>query len=301
MMKTVRMFPAVVLGALMLGGCAENTVAPFAEASVIAPADSLAADRMHRGTDPIARILRRSDDLALTSDQVARLTAIQARLSAATEPLQDQLRATMGDRPARAQRGTPPTAAERENLRARMEQARPFMEQLRTLNQGALAEARGVLTADQQSRLGSARAGGARERGSGEHRSSGPRGAIRGGPGEVGDAGPVAMMLRRADALGLTADQVERIEAIGARLAAQNDPLQQQIRSIMGEMRPGGRDRSAPPSAAEREAMRTRMEQARPLMEQVRTNAAAAREEALAVLSEEQRARLRDVAPGRGR
>jgi len=36
-------------------------------------------------------------------------------------------------------------------------------------------------------------------------------------------------------------------------------------------------------------------------MEQVRTHVAAAREEALSFLSEEQRARLREVAPGRGR
>lgn len=114
-----------------------------------------------------------------------------------------------------------------------------------------------------------------------------------------GHAGPgLAAMLRSHAELGLTAEQVARLEAIEAELRARNAPMREQLQALRPEgMRERHRERherGARPQVTEeqRREMRARMEQARPLMEQMRANMQAAMERARAVLTEEQRARL---------
>ena len=127
---------------------------------------------------------------------------------------------------------------------------------------------------------------------------------MRGGPG-----GGLAAMLQKRAELNLTAEQVARLEAIERDLRARNEPLRQQIAAAMPEraerprmteeqrraMREQRRERSeARPRMTEeqRQQMRARMEQVRPVMQQMRANTRGAMEQARAVLTEEQRARL---------
>lgn len=113
-----------------------------------------------------------------------------------------------------------------------------------------------------------------------------------------------AMLQKRAD-LGLSAEQVARLEAIERDLRARNQPLREQVAAMMPERaqrtpapaeqrRARGEQRGArtPLTDEQRQAMRARMEQARPVMEQMRANTRAAMEQARDVLTEEQRARL---------
>jgi hypothetical protein len=90
---------------------------------------------------------------------------------------------------------------------------------------------------------------------------------------------PFAMMLRRSTELGLSSDQVARIEAIGSRLRAQNAPLMEQVRSEMSAQSPRAgapagqrprmgapqrhqmRQRAAEMTPEQREALRARMQE----------------------------------------
>lgn len=127
--------------------------------------------------------------------------------------------------------------------------------------------------------------------------AQGPQGAGRGGPG-----GPVAALLENRAELGLSAEQVTRLEAIRAELDRKNQPVQEQLRQLRGDL---PRERpSAAPTPEQRESFRAQREQARPLMEQMRANAREAAEQARAVLTDQQRGRaeslLRDRRGARG-
>jgi hypothetical protein len=144
----------------------------------------------------------------------------------------------------------------------------------------------------------------------------------------AGDAqhgrGPgVAAILQHRAQLDLTADQVARLEAIERDLRARNEPLRQQMsaafperaaragaegprmtdeqRRTMREQRARRGDHGARAGAArrpqlsdeQRQQMRGRMEQLRPVMEQMRGNTRQAMEQARAVLTDAQREQLR--------
>ena len=155
------------------------------------------------------------------------------------------------------------------------------------------------------------------------------RGELRGPrPGQAGPGpSPVQGLLRQREQLGLTAQQVSRLEAIDRDLQARNAPLHQQLTALMprrGEQgqdgarprgprgerpegaRPQGERRARPDSAAraqrraerpqltdaQRQQMRQRREQAQPIVQQLRANTEQALTQARAVLTAEQQQKV---------
>lgn len=108
-----------------------------------------------------------------------------------------------------------------------------------------------------------------------------------------GPRSPIVRLLEQRDTLRLTAEQVSRLEAIDRDLQQQNQPILQQLQQFRGE---DGRPREEM-SDADREAMRERFEQARPLMEKMRANNQAALEKVKAVLTPEQQQLARSLMP----
>jgi Spy/CpxP family protein refolding chaperone len=145
---------------------------------------------------------------------------------------------------------------------------------------------------------------------------------------------PLARVLQHRAELGLTADQVNRLESIQQRLQAQNAPLLEQLRAsgawprsgtearerrqLTPEQREQMRQRSQNLTEEEREALREQLrerrqqrepgrvapgargqrqipEELRPVVQQLRANTRAAIEEARAVLTTEQQAQLREL------
>jgi Spy/CpxP family protein refolding chaperone len=121
------------------------------------------------GGSPVARLLAQRQRLSLTDAQVQRLQAIDRGLQARNAPLQQQLaalfperadrpqgdRAQRGDRARGERRAERPqlTEAQRQQMQQRRAQAEPIMQQLRQNGDSALAQARTVLTAQQQAQV----------------------------------------------------------------------------------------------------------------------------------------------------
>lgn len=109
---------------------------------------------MQREAGPVDALLKYRTELGLTTDQTARLTAIGQRLEAQNRPLLEQLRAAgFGEMPERNRRVRDLTPAQRDQLRERMQAARPTFQQLRENNKGAREQVRAVLTPQQQDRI----------------------------------------------------------------------------------------------------------------------------------------------------
>ncbi|HEX7120661.1 MAG TPA: Spy/CpxP family protein refolding chaperone [Longimicrobiales bacterium] len=117
---------------------------------------------------------------------------------------------------------------------------------------------------------------------------------------------PISRLLAERESLGLTADQVARLEAIRSRLEAENRPHRERLREARAEFRaerrerldaltPAQRDSLRERRAARRAEVRERMEALRPTLRQLRENRRAALAEARAVLTDEQRERLREL------
>ncbi|HYR07054.1 MAG TPA: hypothetical protein VEQ60_04785 [Longimicrobium sp.] len=145
----------------------------------------------------------------------------------------------------------------------------------------------------------------------------------RRGPGGPGGHSPIQGILRQREQLGLSAQQVSRLEAIDRDLRARNEPLHQQLMALIPEDLRAAAHRDGPPQQGERRQppqsgqaqgerrghgehgdhpqltaeQRQRMEQiherARPLMEQVHQNVQAAMEQVHTVLTPEQQQRAR--------
>lgn len=141
----------------------------------------------------------------------------------------------------------------------------------------------------------------------------------RRGPGGHGPGhSPIQRILQQRQQLGLTAEQVSRLEAIDRDLQARVAPLHQQLQALMPEdlkaaahgpsaqgerrQRPEGAQRQGghrqggdhPQLTAEqRQRMEQLHEQARPLMEQVHQHVQAAMEQVHTVLTPEQQQRAR--------
>jgi hypothetical protein len=139
-----------------------------------------AGARMMRGRSPLAGILALKDSLGLSAAQVSQLKQIQTELRAENQPLLAQLRAATGRDSSIAQelRGLTPeqrrarirelraerraklaamTAEQREALRAqrraKLQELKPVLEQIRSNVKAAAEQAKAVLTPEQRSRL----------------------------------------------------------------------------------------------------------------------------------------------------
>ena len=116
--------------------------------------------------------------------------------------------------------------------------------------------------------------------------------------------GPIQTLLDHREEMGLTAEQVDRLEAIQARVVERNRPLVQrflEIRRRWERARPANW-RTLPP--ARRSQIRARFqssirEESRALEERVQTNHRAAMLEVRAVLTNAQRRRLRSFLENR--
>lgn len=113
------------------------------------------------------------------------------------------------------------------------------------------------------------------------------------GGGPAANVGtPGAMILEYRAELGLTAEQVSRIEAIQERVKAANAPRIEQLRAQFGERRPV-RDRTRRDMmAVERQELRDQM---RSVMQEVRETNRAAGDQIHALLTTEQKAALLDL------
>jgi hypothetical protein len=132
--------------------------------------------------------------------------------------------------------------------------------------------------------------------------------------------GPIQHILQQRQQLGLTAEQVSRLETIDRDLQARVAPLHQQLQALMPEDLRAAAHRQGPPAQGERRQrpegaqrqgghgpggdhpqltaeQRQRMEQlhqqARPLMEQVHQHVESAMEQVHTVLTPEQQQRAR--------
>ncbi len=102
---------------------------------------------------PIQRVLDRRTELTLTSEQVQKLEAIRNASAEQERTLVAKLtEARGGIAPGVPLRTHGATPEERQKVRAQMDAARPYHDQLRQLHQKQVQEARAILTPDQNTR-----------------------------------------------------------------------------------------------------------------------------------------------------
>jgi hypothetical protein len=121
------------------------------------------------------------------------------------------------------------------------------------------------------------------------HREAGQR--MGGAP----DGKPFGLLMENRVQLGLTDQQMGRLQQIAQRLEQQNAPLLQQLRDAGIPVRPERRDGVRDMTPEQRRALRDRLEAHRPTLMQLRKNAHTAMQEARNVLTAEQQERLRVV------
>ena len=112
-----------------------------------------------------------------------------------------------------------------------------------------------------------------------------PMGMMREGPAAMART-PVAVVLEHREQLELTADQVDALEALEARLEEENGPRWARLEEAFG----GADPRTM--TAEERRAHRDRMQELAPVHQEIRTANRAAMEEARDLLTGVQRAAL---------
>lgn len=116
----------------------------------------------------------------------------------------------------------------------------------------------------------------------------------RSGLGEAMESrGPLATLLRDREALRLTAAQVTQLEAVQQRLIQQNRPLVEQLLQIRRNLGEPPRIRPQEMTPEQRRQWERHVEQARPIMQQIRRHNHQAMEEVRSVLTPEQREQLR--------
>jgi hypothetical protein len=120
----------------------------------------------------------------------------------------------------------------------------------------------------------------------------------RGERGQRGMRSPVAALVEHRADLNLSDDQVGRLQQIDQDLQRRTEPLRQQLQQYRGGFQHGQDGQQ--PSDADREAMRQRMEQARPVFEQLRKANQDALQRALRVLTPQQRETAKSLVPQRG-
>jgi hypothetical protein len=106
----------------------------------------------------------------------------------------------------------------------------------------------------------------------------------------------VGFLLQHRAELGLTDQQISRLQQIAQRLEQQNQPLLQQLRDAGIPVRPERREGVRDMTPEQRQQLRQRMEAHRPTLMQMRENTRTAMEEARGVLTSEQQQRMREIA-----
>lgn len=125
----------------------------------------------------------------------------------------------------------------------------------------------------------------------GPGRGQGPaqgRGMMQGGP-EAMARNPVAIVLDHQDELDLTADQVETLESLRARLEEENGPRWEQLRSAFNDVDP------AELTVEERQALRQRMQELAPVRQEIQEANRAVMSEVHELLNDEQDTALRGI------
>lgn len=102
-----------------------------------------------------------------------------------------------------------------------------------------------------------------------------PGGPMMGG----GGMNPIGMLLEQREEIGLTADQVTRLEALQAEWQRVADPTMERMRELRQELNDDRREM---------------MEAARPMMENLREVTRSTMDQAMELLTDEQRAELRE-------
>ncbi|CAN5583819.1 hypothetical protein BH24GEM3_BH24GEM3_14500 [soil metagenome] len=105
---------------------------------------------------------------------------------------------------------------------------------------------------------------------------------------------PLASLLRDREALGLTAAQVTRLEAIQQRMIERNRPLVQRLLEMRRSLGESPRGRTQEMTPEQRQRWQRHVEQARPIMKQIHENNRQAMEEVGSVLTPAQRAQVRE-------
>jgi hypothetical protein len=108
---------------------------------------------------------------------------------------------------------------------------------------------------------------------------------------------PIGFLLRHRAEIGLSDQQITRLEGIAALLEQQNKPLLDQLRSAGIPIRPERRDGVRQMTEEERRQLRVRLEEHRPTLLQMRENMSAAMTEVRSVLTREQQQRVRELMP----
>jgi hypothetical protein len=108
---------------------------------------------------------------------------------------------------------------------------------------------------------------------------------------------PIGFLLRHRAEIGLSDQQISRLEEIADRLERQNRPLREQLRASGIPMGPDRREVMSAMSDEQRKEVRERLEHHRPTLIQMRDNAKSALDEARGVLSREQVRRMRALMP----
>ncbi len=95
-----------LIAVLVVAGCQEGIVDPaIGPDATLASFAERGSQEARRGMgNPIRMILEKADELSLSGNQVAELTRIGDRFDAEIQPLQEQLRAVVGEAPGRRPR-----------------------------------------------------------------------------------------------------------------------------------------------------------------------------------------------------
>jgi Spy/CpxP family protein refolding chaperone len=129
-------------------------------------------------------------------------------------------------------------------------------------------------------------------------------GGTHAGPGAHGAAGqhamhsPAKVLVEHRAELGLSDDQVTRLQAIDEDVRRRMEPLHTQLMQIHGQMEAG--HGQGTPTEAQMQAMHQQMERAHPLMEQAHRIHAEAFQRISAVLTPEQREKAHAMMPHHG-
>lgn len=117
------------------------------------------------------------------------------------------------------------------------------------------------------------------------------------GPPERGDGrehrGPVEMLLRDRAELGLSEDQVQRLQVVKRQMEEKNRPMVTELLRIRREVDFPQRTRPEEMTPAQREAFQRHIEQARPLLDQIHRNNREAMKSVGDILTAEQKAKIR--------
>ncbi|HUE97576.1 MAG TPA: hypothetical protein VMN39_13025 [Longimicrobiaceae bacterium] len=105
--------------------------------------------------------------------------------------------------------------------------------------------------------------------------------------------GPVHALIEMRTRIGLTDDQVTRLRALDSSLQARNEPVVSRLMAVRRSIRELGRRRDF--TSEQRAQYEAYLDEARPLMKQIRENNNAAMRQIGSVLTEVQRRQLSEI------